>query len=114
MVREKGKGPFEKKEGDIQSEILTWLRHQFPLAFIRKVSVGSRQVGNGKTVPNEMAGFPDIMMLKGGVFYGIEVKRPKQKPDPHQEAVHQWLRDAGGIVYVVTSLEELRKAMGLG
>jgi len=42
-----------------------------------------------------------------------EVKRPGEKPDPDQLAMHARLRDAGDAVYVVESLEEVQAALRL-
>ena len=102
-------------ESDIQAQILDWLRAQFPGAFIRKLPVSAMIVGGGRRVPSPLKGMPDILMILEGKYIGIECKRPGMKNRSDQEEqreVHQWLRDAGGTVYVVSSLEELQRDMG--
>jgi len=55
-----------------------------------------------------MAGLPDIIVCYRGRFIGLEVKNPgeKHKVSAVQELVHRMIRDAGGKVYVVSSVAE--------
>ena len=42
----------------------------------------------------------------GGRFFGLEVKRPGQKPEPHQLGWATCVRTMGGVVEVVSSAEQ--------
>lgn len=53
-------------------------------------------------------GWPDLtLVLKGGKACFIEVKSRKGRVRPEQEACHEAIREAGGIVAVVRSLDEV-------
>ncbi len=61
----------------------------------------------GRTVKNPAAGSPDILAIKNGKFYCIEVKTPKGKLADNQ---YIWLKkahDHGAIAMVVKSLDDL-------
>lgn len=55
-----------------------------------------------------MAGLPDIICCAAGVFIGLETKMPGKRTNTsaRQDLVHAQIRDAGGKVFVVTSVEE--------
>ena len=55
-----------KKEGYYQSEIKEALKKKYPDAFVVKISQGAYSEG----------GIPDVLMVKGGHYFGFEVKRP--------------------------------------
>lgn len=56
--------------------------------------------------PQMMAGLPDLIACIQGLFFGIEVKQPGQKPTARQEFVHRMIRRSGGVVIVAHSVEE--------
>jgi hypothetical protein len=43
-----------------------------------------------------------------GFYFAVETKRPGKKPTAQQEFTIQQIKDAGGLVYVVDSLEQAR------
>ena len=53
-------------------------------------------------------GIPDLIGCIHGRFYALEIKRPGQKARPLQEHVLNEIADAGGIVAVVTSKEDVK------
>jgi hypothetical protein len=55
-----------------------------------------------------MAGLPDIIGCLHGRFFGLEVKLPESRSNvsARQELVHGWIRGAGGLCTVVTSVGE--------
>lgn len=58
-----------------------------------------------------MAGWPDLQFfwpVCRAMF--MEIKRPGEKPEPHQHAIHARLRAQGWIVVVVDNLDDARKA----
>ena len=56
--------------------------------------------------PQMLAGLPDLIACAQGLFFGIEVKQPGQRPSVRQLYVHRLIRKAGGTVIVATSVEE--------
>lgn len=61
------------------------------------------------------AGWPDIQLIVGGSFVGIELKAPRGKLYREQVARHDEIREAGGYVFVCRSLEGVASVLrGLG
>jgi hypothetical protein len=99
-------------ESELQHAILDLLRKKYgSRAFIRKVAVGPMKVGFSASAKNPLTGFPDLLLILGGKFYGIEVKVPGGRLSPEQAIVHDAIREAGGVVYVVHSIEETVTAL---
>lgn len=71
-----------------QTGIMQAIKAAYPDAFVRKISAG---------VYSEK-GFPDILVIIDGRYYGIEAKRPfVGKPSPNQVATILKIRKAGGV-----------------
>ena len=83
-----------------------------------KMHTGPLLVGNGRKIPNPMAGFPDVPCLyrrKGetrGQFIGFEVKPPGKKLSPDQVEMHEALTEAGAIMLVVESMDDVAAFFG--
>jgi len=56
-------------------------------------------------------GFPDHFFLRQGRVILIEFKRPGEVPEPHQLKRHREIREHGGEVFVVDSLEVAREIL---
>lgn len=54
-------------------------------------------------------GLPDIMIVSGGVFYAIEIKRPKAYLRPEQLQFRDKVEKYGALYYVVTSVEDMKR-----
>lgn len=86
------------KEAKFQTAILQYL-NSLPHALFWKDSAGAYQSG----------GHPDISGMINGRYFGFEVKRPLLgRVSPLQEAFHEQIRQAGGQVYVVSYVDEVR------
>ncbi|AZS06601.1 RecB-like exonuclease [Mycobacterium phage JacoRen57] len=57
--------------------------------------------------PQMMAGLPDLIVCHKGMFWGVEMKQPGQKPTPRQLFVHSLIRRAGGGVIVATCVDDV-------
>ena len=57
-------------------------------------------------------GLPDIIVIAGGLFFGLEVKKSDGRQSPDQKAFEKWVKDHGGRYHVVRSVEDV-KAIGL-
>jgi hypothetical protein len=105
----------EKLESEIQREICDWLASlKSPkLIFWRSnnVPVFARS-NDGKMRFRKLPkytpqGLPDIMIVYRGLFYGLEVKRPHRGfLRNNQESWGRQLKQAGGLYFVVYSLQE--------
>jgi len=86
-------------ESQITAQILDYLRWALPGAWIRKNlgTLGQRR------------GIPDIEVIYEGIPYFLEVKTPIGKLSKYQEIEITALREAGVLVYVVRSLEEVHE-----
>ena len=85
-------------ERDIQEEIEQWLRTQVHRAWWDRkrmdVATTSRK------------GVPDFIGSFAGVPFGLEVKRPGEKPTTDQLGELAWMRKAGAATAVVFSRDE--------
>ena len=86
-----------KLEQDIQKDILLFLEKMGFLA-IKHNNIGIYA----------RAGVPDLLCCSNkGIFIGIEVKRPGQKPKPIQQAFLNIINDLGGVGIMATSVEDV-------
>lgn len=69
--------------------------------------------GKFRAMPKySMNGVPDIILVKDGIFIGLEVKKPKGKQSDNQVIFQSGLEKAGGKYYVVHSIDDIQ-AIGL-
>lgn len=54
-----------------------------------------------------LAGWPDLECIKDGRTIRIEMKAPGKKPEPLQQYRHAQIKEHGGEVYTVDSMESL-------
>lgn len=64
-----------------------------------------------KTIVNNKAGVPDIYALKDGINVWIEVKRPGGRVSQIQSYIHSQIREKGGIIFVVDTLDDLKEKL---
>ena len=57
------------------------------------------------------AGIPDIIACVEGRFYAFEVKQPGGRLSRLQEVTLKKIEAAGGVAVMVTSLDEVKKAL---
>ena len=88
----------EVGSGGIQDEIEDWLKTQTHRAWWTR----SR---TDKATTNRI-GTPDFVGVFAGFAFGMEVKRPGQKPTTEQLGELAWMRKAGAKTGVVHSKEE--------
>ncbi|MDE6260364.1 MAG: VRR-NUC domain-containing protein [Oscillospiraceae bacterium] len=88
------------KESYFQSNILRWLKENYPAAFVWKVQTG----------PYARQGVPDICAVIDGHFYGFEIKRPfVGRVSRIQQNTMEAIEKAGGRAGVVVWPEDARK-----
>ena len=107
------------KETDIQSQIIDYLQileHQGKLFFQRTNNIPVSQIRNGKRVFRSMPkgakkGFPDIVVLKGGVLIALEVKSATGRQSKDQKEMEKLVVSSGGKYFIVRSLSEVVELM---
>lgn len=52
------------------------------------------------------AGMPDLMLLRGGLLYALEIKAAAGRVSPAQAEVHRALADAGAEVWVAFGYDD--------
>ena len=61
--------------------------------------------------PYSTAGLPDIICCLGGRFLAFEVKTDNGKTTTLQDRTLSRIRNAGGVAYVVRSLDEVKSIL---
>lgn len=87
-------------EKDIVAAILRYLK-QRPRCFAWKTHGGMYGT----------AGIPDIIACMDGRFYAFEVKRPGGRLSRLQDVTLKKIEAAGGVAVIVTSVDEVKKAL---
>lgn len=98
---------LHEKETEIQKAICDYLafRHHF---FWRSNNTPIFQDGKYRAMPRYgKTGVPDIILIKEGIFYGLEVKTQKGVISPSQEAFRDEAEKAGGRYYVVRNIDDV-------
>ncbi|MCI0659711.1 MAG: VRR-NUC domain-containing protein [Acidobacteria bacterium] len=72
-------------------------------AYKNKKTGESREYRNW--AKNARKGTPDRLFLIKGIAHYVEVKKSGRKPTPEQLAVHQEIREAGGVVIIADSID---------
>lgn len=78
----------------------------FPAGGKRPKATGGQLKGAGL-----QAGWPDIQVIAGGQYIGIELKSASGKLSPQQRAVHDAIQKAGGLVLLARSIDDVRAGL---
>ena len=85
------------REKELENEIKKFIREQGGLPY--KIHGGDLY---------QETGIPDILACWRGLFFGIEVKRPGEKPSAIQLAQGLRIKKAGGHFLVAYSLQDVK------
>lgn len=101
----KKKVPLEK---NIQSAIIKYLRyHGFFVVKINNVGIWDQK--RKVYIPPPRKGVSDLLCVRDGHFYAIEVKRPGKKPTPEQIAFLRDVEAHGGTALVAMGLDDVKQ-----
>ena len=106
------KTPAKNKEGSIQWEILKMLRKHPKVGLVWRQNSMTAKFSNrdGTTrfvKANSAKGMSDIMgTLKDGRALAIEVKKPGESVEPHQQAFLDKINASGGVAFVARSVDD--------
>ena len=110
-----------KREDPIHKAILKYLRLRYGGAVVAHIANEMNISGNavGHAIAQNRAkslgmlpGFPDLIVQWQGRTWYFEVKAPKGKLSPNQEAVRDALLSNGAYYAVVRSIEDVQLAIG--
>lgn len=110
-----GSGKNQHKESIIQKSItdyLTMIQRQHKIYWFRAGS-GAIKTEQGGYFKSGRPGVPDIIVVKNGLFYGLEVKTIKGKQTEHQKNAQAEIEVAGGKYFVVRSIDDVKECLGL-
>jgi len=100
-------------EREIQLAICDYLAYKRDIMFWRQNTNPIHADGKFRSMPKySKTGVPDIIVIKNGIFIGLEVKRPKNKQSEAQIEFQKELEKVGGKYYIVCSIDDV-KAIGL-
>ena len=102
------------QEYSLQCQICAYLN----LVLDKKVLWTSFPAGGGGKIRGAMlkksglvAGWPDLQLLKDGVYHGIEIKTEKGIISDAQKRMHKNIRQNGGKVAVCRSINDVEMAL---
>ncbi len=104
----KAEGQVEK-EADLLRDVLAFFKDE-PGSFVCRID-GVGKLMHGVMIPSSHAGFPDIVCITHGVFYGIELKAKGGSLSERQRVMLTDMQEAGANVGVVLSLHGLRSML---
>lgn len=104
----------KESESQIQNSICEYLEIKRRCFFrVNNIPAFNRSEGGGITMRRlpkfTPRGLPDIIVVAGGAFIGLEVKSAIGKQSPEQKIFQSHLESHGGKYYVVRSIEDVQK-----
>ena len=96
------------KESDTQKAIIEYLKIK-RIFHYRQNSGAFMTKSGGFMRASSVNGLPDIVAIKDGIYIGLEVKTPKGKQQESQKHIQNEITKAGGLYFVVKSLDDVRK-----
>jgi len=79
------------------------------LCVVARVNSGILPLAKGGYARGAIEGYPDIVLLYNGKFYGIEVKSSTGRQSNDQKRMQQWITEAGGIYILTRSLQDIKQ-----
>lgn len=104
---------LKAKESDIQNSICEYLEMRSRCFFRLNNIPAFNRGGDGGITMRRLPkytpkGLPDIVVIAGGIFYGLEVKTPEGKQSPDQKIMEEKIKKSGGKYFVVRSIEDVQ------
>lgn len=99
-------------EHQLQKTIISYLEYRKDIYFIRNNSVAGKIVRSNGTqgwINNAKRGSPDIVLCKGGLFLGLEIKSQQGRQSEFQKQAEKDIKKVGGQYFLIRSLEDLFK-----
>ena len=100
---------FYTKETQLQKDCLAYLRAKN--IFCWRQNSGALKTEKGFIRFTDINGLPDIIAIINGRFVGFELKLKGKYPSKVQRQTHKQIEKAGGKVYIIRDLNELKDAV---
>jgi len=100
---------FYAKETQLQNDCLKYL--QAKKIFCYRQNSGAVKTEKGFYRFTSINGLPDIIAIINGRFVGFELKLKGKYPSREQKLTHKRIKEAGGRVYIIHDLNELKEAV---
>ena len=97
--------PLKQNETSLSATIADYLDRAG--IYHERINSGMARGPKGGWIHLARAGTPDRFLCLNGRFVALEVKVPGQQPTQEQCAIHERIRQSGGIVVVVESLNQV-------
>ena len=101
---------FYTKETQLQRDCLQYLRAKG--IFCYRQNSGALKTEKGFYRFTDINGLPDIIAIINGRYVGFELKLKGKYPSKTQRATHEAIKKAGGEVYIIHDLNELKEIVG--
>lgn len=101
-------------EAMIQRAIMDYLdivAKQKPIYHFR-AGAGAMKTEQGRYFKTGRAGLPDVVVLLGGRWIGLEVKTATGRQSTAQKNAENYIKDAGGEYYIVRSVSDVKSIIG--
>jgi hypothetical protein len=99
-------------ERDLQASIIQWL--QAKKFFYYRQNTGVAKMGEeGRYVRFGNVGSPDIVVVRNGIYIGIEVKGTNTAWSLEQKGFKEKLEDAGGTYILARRMEDVTEHIDL-
>ena len=95
-------------EKHIQKAILDYLAYKKILHY-RQNSGAFKTESGGYMRTASVSGLPDIVAIKDGLYIGLEVKTATGKQSKEQKAIQDRITVAGGLYFIVRSVDDVKK-----
>lgn len=103
----------ELTESDLQRQICDYLALKRYFFWRQNTAPTVQKTGDTwafRSMPkHSMRGVPDIILIDGGHFVGLEVKKRTGRQSPEQKLFEKKLTEAGGSYHIVHDVEEVQK-----
>lgn len=111
------KDPRKETESNVQNSICEYLEGKRRCFFrLNNIPAFNRGVGGAVTMRRlpkfTPRGLPDIIVVRAGMIYMLEVKTKTGKQSPEQKEIERWVKEHGGKYFVVRSIDDVQ-AIGL-
>lgn len=94
------------KEKDLQKSIKDYLELKGYLV-IKAPTAGIYKHDTGRYIPLGRKGISDLIALKKGIFYAIEIKVPGNTPTLEQQEFLQEVEQKGGVALLAYSIDDV-------
>lgn len=96
---------------ELTQQILKWARfHRYFASRVNTAGIYDQRTGRYRTGTTRK-GFPDVVIIANGLFYGVEVKAGRDQQSQEQRNCQLEIEAAGGTYILARTLEDVAKVI---